>query len=143
MVEWSERVTLNLSFEEVRRELTEPECAAIWFPDVQRVVRGEVTEFILDGDNPIRLRVVSETWTPDLDGELVEMACGAFSINGSLSLRTIVVGADAPHLTSAIEVLVHMETTDLPEARLVLGIAHRITREGLSRMEAMFEVGAP
>ena len=143
VVEWNESAILGLSLEEARRELTEPESAATWFPDVQRVDRGEVVEVVLGGGDPVRLRVISEAWTPDLDGVVFETTGGAFSICGSLSLRTVVTGTDARRLKTAIEVLVHMETIDVPEARRALARARLITGDGLSRMAAMFEVGSP
>jgi hypothetical protein len=140
VVEWDERVVLGLSLEEARQELTGAGSLTTWFPDLQRVFRGEVAELLLEGGDPVPLTVVSTAWTPDLDGVMFELSGGAFSISGSLSLRTVVTGADVPHLRTAVEVAVRMETSDLPEARRALARARHLTHEGLHRMAAMFEV---
>jgi len=140
VVEWDERAVLGLSLEEARRVLTGLGSATTWFPDLQGVIRGEVAEFVLDGTDPVALRVVSTAWTADLDGVMFELSGQEYSITGSISLRTVVTGADAPHLRTAVEVAVHMDTTDLPEARRALARARHLTHEGLCRMAAMFEV---
>lgn len=136
IVGWDERAVLDLSLEEARRELTETAAAATWFPDVRRVTRGDVVEVVLGREEPIHLAVVSEAWTPDLDGVVFEASCGAFSMSGSLSVRTVVAGTEASGLKTSVEVLVRVETIDVPEARRALARAQLITHDGLARMAA-------
>ena len=93
-------------------------------------------EVVLGREEPIHLAVVSEAWTPDLDGVVFEASCGAFSMSGSLSVRTVVAGTEASGLKTAVEVLVHAETIDVPEARRALARAQLITHDGLARMAA-------
>lgn len=144
VVECDLRVLLDLSLERARRELTEPASVATWFPEIRRVAHGDEVELVLGGDDPVRLTVVSERWVDDLDGVVFETSGEAFSIRGSLSLRTVVTGTDpSPRLETAVEVLVHMETIDDPEARRAIARARRITSDGLSRMAATFRVDSP
>ncbi|MGH2591153.1 MAG: hypothetical protein ACRDGW_10205, partial [Actinomycetota bacterium] len=114
----------------------ETALAATWFPDVRRVARGDVVEIVLGREEPIRLTVLSEDWTPDLDGMMFEASSGAFLISGSLSLRTMVAGTELSALRTAVEVVIRMEAVDLPEARRALARAQMITHDGLARMAA-------
>lgn len=133
---WDERTILDLSLDKARRELTETALAATWFPDVRRVARGDVVEIVLGREEPIRLTVLSEDWTPGLDGMMFEASSGAFLISGSLSLRTMMAGTELSALRTAVEVVIHMEAVDLPEARRALARAQMITHDGLARMAA-------
>jgi len=136
VIEWDERVILNLPLDEARRELTETAPAATWFPDVRRMTRGDVVEIVLVGQEPIHLMVVSEVWTSELDGMMFEASSGAFSIMGSLSLRRMVAGIEDSALRTTVEVVIHMEAIDVPEARRALSRAQTITHDGLAQMAA-------
>lgn len=67
---------------------------------------------------------------------MFEASCEAFSISGSLSLRTVVVATELSALRTAVEVAIHMEAIDVPEARWALARAQMITHDGLARMAA-------
>jgi hypothetical protein len=136
VIGWDERAILDLSLEKARRELTETAPTATWFPDVRRTARGDVVEIVLGREEPIHLTIVSEAWAPELDGMAFEAASGAFSIMGSLSLRTMVAGVERSALRTTVEVVIHMEAIDVPEARRALTRAQTITHEGLARMAA-------
>ena len=140
-VEWDERAILDLSLSQARRELVEPAPSATWFPDVRRVSRGEVVELVLGRGEPIHLIMTSEVWTRDLDGMMFEASSGTCSITGSVSFRTILDRIDRPALRTAVEVVVHMEAADVPEARRVLARARMITHDGLERMAACLNAG--
>lgn len=141
VVEWNERAVLDVSIREARRELTETAPAATWFPDARRVPRGDAVELILGREEPIHLTIVSEDWTSDLDGLMVEASYGAFSIKGSLSLRTVMARDELSALRTAVEVLIHMEAVDVPETRRALARARLITHDGLARMAATLNTG--
>lgn len=79
-------------------------------------------------------------WSSDLEGAAIEVLGAAFSIKGSLSLRTVLTGAD-PSPTTATEVLLHMETHRRPDARRALIRARLVIREGLSRLAAVYGGG--
>lgn len=136
VVGWDERVILDLPLDAARRELTETAAAATWFPAVRRTTRGDVVEVVMVGSEPIHLTVVSEDWTPQLDGMIFEAASGDFSIMGSLSLRAMVAAVEDSAIRTKIEVVVHMETTDVADARRALSRAQVITHDGLARMAA-------
>jgi hypothetical protein len=136
VIEWDERAILDLSLDEARRGLTETTPAATWFPDVRRMARGDIVEIVLGREEPIHLTVASEVWTPDLDGMMFEASSGAFSIIGSLSLRTIVTEIEHSALRTTVEVVIHMEAIDVPEARRALSRAQTITHDGLAQMAA-------
>jgi hypothetical protein len=93
-------------------------------------------EIVLGREEPIHLTVVSEVWTPDLDGMMFEASSGAFSIIGSLSLRTIVTEIEHSALRTTVEVVIHIEGIDVPEARRALSRAQTITHDGLAQMAA-------
>jgi hypothetical protein len=138
VIGWTERAVVPLPIDRVRRELTEPASSATWFPELWRMTRGGHEEIVLAGGEPIHLTVASERWTPQRDGVTFEAGCEAYQLSGYLSLRTIVIGTTSSGtLGTDVEVIVHMESVDDPDARQALGRAQRITRAGLARIAGL------
>jgi hypothetical protein len=138
VVEWDERAVLALSMEQVRRELTDPELAATWFPDARRSTPGDDLELAVGPDERLHLAVASEEWTEDRDGLTWQAVTASFALRGSLSLRTLLTHpAGSQEMTTAVEVAVHMEAPDEPEARRALAAARAITHQGLGRLSAL------
>ncbi len=137
MIEWDERKLFAVSMDDVRRQFLDPEAIAFWFPGLERVAHDGRVDLVLGPTEPIRLALVSEVWTPDLDGLSFTAACAGFQITGYLTLRTVIArAAPSGEMQAALEVWVHMETTDSPEGRRALARTHGVVHDGLGRMAA-------
>jgi hypothetical protein len=134
---WDERKVFALPLDEVRRQFLDPAASSFWFPDFLRVSHGGRVDLLLGPRDPIRLTLVSETWSDDLNDASFTAACPAFELSGYLTLRAVIAGTSpSGEMRGAVEVWIHMETTESPQGRIALARAQTATRDGLGRMAA-------
>jgi hypothetical protein len=137
VVEWDERKVFALSIDDVRRQFVDPGSLAFWFPGMERLAHDGRVDIVLGAPEPVRLRLVTETWTPELDGMTFTAGCPDFQIDGYLTFRTLIASAAAEGgMRTAVEVWVHMEATGSVGGRRALARARGVVHDGLGRMAA-------
>jgi hypothetical protein len=137
VVEWDERKLFAVGMDDVRRQFQDPAASSFWFMGIERVAHDGRVDLVLGPWDPIRLTLVSEVWSPEGDGLSFTAACAGFQISGYLTFRTVLARAmPTGEMESALEVWVHMETTDSPDGRRALARARGVVHDGLGRMAA-------
>ena len=106
-------------------------------PGLERVAHDGRVDLVLGPTEPIRLALVSEVWTPDLDGLSFTAACAGFQISGYLTLRTVIARSAPPggHADGARGLGRHGDHR-FPGGRRALARTHGVVHDGLGRMAA-------